>query len=268
MIFLSAMEHGTLFALTGAFAGLIAGILGIGGGMIVVPCLLYIFHLIQAIPTPIEMHMAAGTSLAIMIFTSQASIRAHYRQGDILWSTFMPLWPGIVLGAISGAVLADFVSSTALKIIFGIVLLLIGLNMLVNVKITYAKRFPAPWINRLFSYFMGLKSGFLGIGGGAVIIPYLNYCGVDTHKIPAVSSLCTFTVAVVGTITCMITGSNEPGLPPFATGYVYWPAVIWVAIPSMLFAPVGAQVSYALPIQQLKYGFTAILLIAAIDLLI
>ena len=268
MIFLAVMGHGTIFALTGAFAGLIAGVVGIGGGIIVVPALYYAFHQMQEIPLIYEMHMASGTSLAIMIFTSQASIRAHRRQGAIQWPIFYRLWPGIVTGTILGAIFAGFLPTSILKFIFGIVLLLIAINMLIHVQINYPRRFPRGWVNYVVSLLIGFKSGLLGIGGGTVIIPYLNYCGMDTHRIPGVSSLCTFTVAIIGTIAFIITGSQEAGLPSFCTGYVYWPAVIWVAIPSVLFAPVGAHLTYALPVQQLKYGFTAILLIAAMDLLI
>jgi uncharacterized membrane protein YfcA len=268
MIFVSAMEHGTIYAMTGAFAGLLAGALGIGGGMIVVPALLYIFHNTQIIPAEIEMHVAAGSSLAIMIFTSQASVRAHYQQGEILWPLYHRLWPGIIIGVIAGAIIADVLSTQWLKIIFGIFLLIVGLYMLLNFQITKAQRTPKSWVNAIVSCLIGFKSGLLGIGGGALIIPYLTYCGVEVRKIPSLSSLCTLTVAIVGTIACSITGSNEPGLPQFCTGYVYWPAVIWVAIPSVLFAPVGAHITYALPVQQLKYGFTVILLMTGVDLLI
>jgi len=267
MIIASIMEHGAMYAMTGAFAGFMAGVLGIGGGMVVVPALVYIFHHTQVIPDSLEMHVAAGTSLAIMIFTAQASVRAHNQQGEILWRIYQRLWSGLIIGTITGAIIADLLPTHWLKFLFGVFLLLIGLNMLTNVHVTYPHRFPSSRINRLISILIGLKSGLLGVGGGALIIPYLNYCGVDTRKIPAVSALCTLTVAMIGSIMFMITGSNEAGLPAYSTGYVYWPAVIWVAIPSLLFAPIGARMTYALPVQQLKYGFTAILLIAAIDLL-
>jgi uncharacterized membrane protein YfcA len=107
----------------------------------------------------------------------------------------------------------------------------------------------------------------LGIGGGALIIPYLNYQGVQAQKIPAISALCTMTVAVVGTVTCMITGYRELGLPNYCTGYVYWPAVLAVAMPSVLCAPWGTKMTYILPVRQLKYAFTAVLLLTAIHLL-
>ena len=267
MIIASLVEHGVVYALTGAFAGLIAGVLGIGGGMIVVPALLYIFNQTHAIPASMSMHVAAGSSLAIMIFTAQSSARAHHRQGEILWNIYSLLWPGIIVGTITGAIVADILPTHWLKILFGIFLIVIAINMLTNIHVTHPHRFPGNLINRLISFIIGFKSGLLGIGGGALIIPYLSYCGVETQKIPAISALCTLTVAMIGTIVFMITGSNEVGLPSYCTGYIYWPAVIWVAIPSVLFAPIGAHLTYTLPVKQLRYGFTAVLLIAGIDLL-
>lgn len=268
MILDSVAQHGAAFALTGAFTGFMSGVLGIGGGLIVVPALLYIFHHSHMVPELVEMHVAAGSSLAIMIFTAMSSVRAHQRQGELLWPVYHKLWPGIVLGTFFGALTADLLSTHWLQLLFGIFLLLISFKMLSDVHVTYPRKFPSRWLNGIVSFLIGLKSGLLGVGGGAVVIPYLNFCGVDTRKIPSLSALCTLSVSMVGTIAFIITGSNEPGLPSYCTGYVYWPAVIWVAIPSVLFAPIGAHVTYALPIRQLKYGLTAILIIAAIDMLI
>jgi uncharacterized membrane protein YfcA len=267
MILADLLEHGSLYALTGAFAGLMSGILGIGGGMIVVPALVYIFHQTNLIPSDIEMHVAAGSSLAIMIFTAMASVRAHHRQSEILWHIYNLLWPGIIAGTICGGILADLLPTHLLKILFGIFLLIISFKMLSNINVSHPHHFPGLWINRVVSYLIGLKSGLLGIGGGALILPYLSYCGVDIKKIPAISALCTLTVAMIGTITFVITGSNESGLPEYCTGYVYWPAVVWVAIPSVIFAPFGAHLTYTLPVKHLKYGFIAILFVVAIDLL-
>lgn len=268
MIIDSITEHGTAFALVGAFAGFMSGVLGIGGGMIVVPALVYIFHHSHLIPSSVEMHVAAGSSLAIMIFTAMSAVRAHQRQSELLWNVYHKLWPGIVLGTFFGALMADALSTHWLKLLFGVFLVIISVKMLSDIHVTHPRIFPSKWINGLVSFLIGFKSGLLGIGGGALIIPYLSYCGVDTRKIPSVSALCTLSVAMIGTLAFIITGSNEVGLPEYCTGYVYWPAVIWVAIPSVLFAPIGAHLTYALPVQQLKYGLTVILLIAAVDMLI
>ena len=267
MMVISILGYASIYAITGALTGLLSGLLGLGGGLIVVPALLYIFHLTHSIPPDLHMHVAAGSSLAIMIFTGLASIRAHHNIGGILWSVYYRLWPGIVIGTIAGAVLADHMSTHWLKVLFGLFLLFVSINMISNINITRRAIRPRKWVNRLVSVLIGFKSGLLGIGGGALVIPYLNYCGVNAQKIPAVSSLCTLTVAVTGTIAVMITGINELHLPAYCTGYIYWPAVILIAFPSVFFAPVGARLTYTLPVKQLKYGFVIILLIATFNLL-
>lgn len=261
------LEQALVYGGTGCIVGLIAGVLGIGGGMIIVPALLYIFQHTQQVPETMVMHFAAGTSLTIMIFTAQASVRAHVRRGGVLWSAFYKLRTGIIVGAILGAILADRLPTHWLKIILGIFLLLIALEMIFNPNVPHRDDFPAPWINRLVSTLIGFKSGLLGIGGGALIIPYLTYSGVERRQTVAVSAMCTLVVGIIGAIAFMITGSLEGGMPAYATGYVYWPAVFWVAIPSMLVAPVGARLTYSLPVRHLKYGFIVVLLIAAFQLL-
>lgn len=262
-------QSGAVYAVTGAFAGLIAGTLGVGGGLVLVPALAFIFHHNDRIPTTVVMHLAAGSSLAIMMITALSSLRAHYYLNRILWPLFFRIFPGLIIGVLLGAKMADWLSSYWLKMIFGVFLLLVSFKMYLDRNVARNDHhFPKPWIHHSFSTFVGLKSGLLGIGGGALIVPYLTYCGVDMRKIPAISVLCTVTIAVTGSLLFMYNGSNEVGLPDYAIGYVYWPAVLWVAIISSVFAPLGARWSYLLPIKHLKNAFILFLLFAAIDMLI
>lgn len=258
---------GLVYVFIGALAGILAGILGIGGGVIVVPALLFTFSQTQVIPNTLGMHAAAGSSLAVMIITSLASIRAHIKHDDILWSAFNRLRLGIVLGTLAGGVLAEFIPTEWLKIIFALFLFFIAFKMYANRDVVRAAHFPKTWINRLVSFLIGLKSGLLGVGGGVLIIPYLTYCGVDVRKIAAVSNLCTLTVALVGTIVFIATGWQAMSSIPYATGYVYWPAVIVVAFASSITAPIGAKLNYVVPVKQLKYGFILVLLIIATRML-
>lgn len=268
MIINELLTNGTLYALVGAFAGIMAGVLGIGGGMVVVPGLVFLFHRHQLIADPIIMQMAAGTSLAVMIVTAQASVRAHARHGEILWSVFKKLLPGVVIGTLIGALLAKQIPTLWLEKLFGVVILLIAVKMLMGMTARAGSHFPSAWIHWPVTFIIGFKSGLLGIGGGALIIPYLTWCGINLRQISAVSALCTLTVATIGTLTFMVTGWAQPDLPAYATGYIYWPAVLWVAIPSALFAPLGARMTYILPVDQLRYGFVVFLLITAADMLI
>lgn len=256
-----------LYILTGCFAGLMSGALGVGGGIVVVPALLMIFHHIGLVSDAISMHMAAGTSLAILMFTSQASIRAHRKLDDILWPVYHRLLPGLVLGTFLGALLADRIPSDWLKLFFGVFLLLIVANTWLDRKVTHGRQFPSRLINHLVSFLMGLLSGLLGIGGGLLIVPYLTHCGVDIRKIVAISVSCTMTVSVIGTVAFILSGYHQPELPAWSSGYVYWPAVLCVGIPGSLAAPFGARLAYIVPVKYLRAVFIILLLVTAIKML-
>jgi uncharacterized membrane protein YfcA len=262
------VTHGTIYAIAGAFAGLVSGLFGIGGGVVVVPALAYIFSHHDFVPAGMAMHMAAATSLAIMIFTSQSTVRAYTRQEQVLWPRFNSMILGIVIGTVLGVTFASYVPTDVLRIILGLFLLVVAFEMAINFKVKRSRKRPSWWFNSSVSSLIGFKSGLLGVGGGVVVIPYLNWCGVNARKIAAISALCTMTVSIVGASAFIVTSYHLPDLPSYATGYVYWPAVLLVAFPSMYFAPIGAKISYNLPMHKLKVAFTLILILTAIDLII
>lgn len=259
--------HQGLYLIIGLFAGLMSGILGIGGGVIVVPALVFIFQYNHLVPADVIMHVAAGTSLAVMIFTSLASLSAHYKMGEILWQVFNKLWPGIILGVCVGAFTAQFIPTLWLKIIFALFLLFVAFKMFVDRDKAQVRATPKMLYHHLVSLFIGFKSGLLGVGGGVLVIPYLTFSGVPVRKIAPVSNLCTFTVAIVGSLVFMATGYREMAAVAYATGYVYWPAVLSVALASAVIAPIGAKLNYILPVKQLKYVFIIILILTALKML-
>lgn len=264
---MSLLLQNILYIFAGMFTGLMSGILGIGGGIIVVPTLLFIFEMNPDIPSSLNMHMAAGSSLAVMLFTSFAAIFAHYRIEPILWWVYRRLVTGIIMGTVLGALLATLLSTTHLKFLFACFLVFVAYKMLTHSDQTAHLRFPKKWVNFLVSFLIGIKSGLLGVGGGVLIIPYLTYCGIDQRRIAPVSSLCTMTVAAIGTLTFTLLTHQMVDVA-YASGYIYWPAVLWVALTSMLFAPLGAKLSYILPRQGLRYAFVFILVLTIIGLLI
>ena len=264
-----AFLNGALtYLLVGGIAGFLSGLFGIGGGMIVVPALLYIFKYNPFIPADQIIRFAVGTSLAIMLLTSLVSIRSHRKLGEVLWSVYQRLWLPISIGVLAGSIVANFIPTNWLTTIFGVFLLFVSWKMFTGMGRNGPHHFPSRAINHLVCLFIGLFSGLLGIGGGTLIIPYLTYCGVDPHRITAITVLCSLTIAWIGTLLFMILGSYELYHSPMTLGYVYWPAMIWVALPSMLFAPIGVKLTYALPIKQLHYAFMILLFITAVDLLI
>ncbi|OGV47322.1 MAG: permease [Legionellales bacterium RIFCSPHIGHO2_12_FULL_42_9] len=256
-----------VYSLVGIAAGFLSGLFGIGGGIIVVPALLYIFKDNQFIPVLQLMRFAVGTSLAIMLFTSFVSIRSHQKLGEVLWSVYQRLWFWISIGVIAGSVATNFMPTYWIKTIFAVFLLFISWKMLTGMGRAGPNHFPSRSMNSLVNFVIGLLSGLLGVGGGTLIIPYLTYCGVDSHRITAVTVLCSLTIALLGTFIFMILGSYEHYQSSMTLGYIYWPAALWVAIPSMIFAPMGARLTYVLPVKQLRYAFVVLLLITAVNLL-
>ena len=257
-----------MYILVGVGAGFLSGLFGIGGGIIVVPALLYILKDNRFIPLEQVMHFAVGTSLAIMLFTSLVSIRSHQKLGEVLWSVYQRLWFPLAMGVIAGSIAANVTPTYWLTRLFGIFLLFVSWKMLTGMGHRGPNHFPSRLVNGVVNFVIGLLSGLLGIGGGTLIIPYLTYCGIDPHRITAVTVLCSLTIAWIGTLIFIILGSYALHQSPMALGYIYYPAVVWVAIPSMILAPLGARLTYRLPVKQLRYAFIILLVITAVDLLI
>ncbi len=256
-----------LFAITGSVAGTLAGLLGIGGGMIVVPCLVYIFTYI-GMPEASMMHAASATSLSAMIFTSSVSAYSHYKREAVLWPVVKKLLPGIVTGTILGMLLASLLSTAVLKIIFGIFLLFIAFRMFVSFKPKPSRELPGPLGSFGVASLIGGKSGLLGVGGGALMVPFFTYCNISIREAAGTSAACGFPIALVGTLSAIATGwHHDPG-DFYTFGYVYWPATLAVALFSMVFVFLGAKLSKIMPVTIIRKIFACVLVLAALDLLI
>lgn len=261
------MDTLLLYLLLGVFAGTLAGLLGVGGGLVMVPVLVFIFQG-QAMPGAVIMHMALGTSLAIIMLTSLSSIRAHQQRGAVLWVVCGRLTPGIVLGALSGAVVADALPDAVLKPVFGIFELLVALQMWLGVRPSMQRSLPDWPGMSVAGWVIGTVSAIVGIGGGTLTVPFLTWCRVGIHNAVATSAACGLPIAVAGTLGFIATGWNETGLPDRSSGYVYWPAFAAVAITSILFAPLGARLAHALPADKLKKFFAIFLAILGVRMLV
>lgn len=260
-----------LYIVTGAVTGLLAGLLGVGGGIVVVPSLAYIYRYLD-MPSFAIMHMAVSTSLAAMIFTTAVAVILQHRRGNIVWSTFYRLAPGIVLGTVFGAYIASSLPTHLLKLLFGAFMVLIAARMLFKLLFPKPEEIepapPALIVQLITGLFIGLISGMLGIGGGAITVPVLLYFGLSPHKSAATSSICAFLLSIVGTISFIITGWSLTGLPAGSTGYVYWPAALSIALASILFVPLGAKLARKLSGDALKRIFSIFLLLVGLDMLI
>lgn len=255
------------FVLLGAFAGLVAGLLGIGGGLIIVPVLVAIFQH-QNLATPAIVHLAVGTSLASIVFTSFASVWAHHRQGGVLWPLFRQLTPGIVVGAWLGASIANFIPTEALQHVFGWFELYVAIQMTLNIKPKPQRRFPGAWGAFGVGNIIGTVAALVGIGGGTLTVPFLTWCNVAMRNCVATSAACGLPIAITGALGFMVIGWDKPHLPESSLGYIYLPALLGIVSASVLSAPLGANLTHKLPAAHLKKVFAVLLYILAARMLL
>lgn len=256
-----------LYLALGAFAGVMAGMLGVGGGLIIVPVLAWIFGR-QQVSDALIMHLAIGTSLASIVVTSISSVRAHHRRGAVLWPAFWRLTPGIVIGAWLGAAVADVLSSTALTKIFAVFVLMVSAQMAFGAKPAPQRELPGAAGMAVTGGVIGVLSAIVGIGGGSLTVPFLIWCNIHMRQAVATSAACGLPIALAGSVGFIVTGFNAADLPAWSLGYVYGPALIGVAFASMLTAPLGAKLAHTLPTDSLKKIFAVFLAVIGTKMLL
>ena len=254
------------YLLTGAVAGLAAGLLGIGGGLIIVPALALLFAS-QAFAGDTLMHFAVGTSLATIIPTSVSSLLAHHRRGSVYWPAVRGLTPGILLGALAGAWLAQQVSSAWLGVLFGVFEVLVALQLLAGARPAAHRAVPGVAGMSVAGGVIGALSALLGIGGGTLTVPFLLWHRVDIRMAVGTAAACGLPIAVAGAAGFAVAGMPVGVSPGFSSGFIYWPAVAGVTLTSVLLAPVGARLAHYLPRQALQRTFAILLLLVGLKMI-
>lgn len=257
-----------IYFLIGSVAGMLSGLLGIGGGLLVVPALAYVFSHYSIVPHNLVMHVAAGTSLTVMIATTARSMWAHSKKGVSFWPIYRQFLPGVIVGTICGALLAHLLHSDILRIVFAIFILTVAVSMLLQRKANPKRGLPGRVGMSICGFAIGGKSGLLGVGGGALTIPLLVYCNVSMRVAVVVSIAVGMTVAVIGSVTFLLSGLHASGLPAHSTGYIFWPACFAVALGSVVFAPLGATFSHRLSVEFLKRIFALFLLVVGVHMML
>ena len=253
------MFYAAAYIALGLFAGFIAGLLGVGGGLIIVPVLVFIFHA-QFFPEQIVMHLALGTSLASIIFTSLSSVRAHHAHGAVNWRVWRQVTPGILVGTFLGSLGAAYLSARFLKVFFVVFVFYVGTQMLLDIKPKVARDLP-----RLPGMFaaggiIGAVSSLVGIGGGTLSVPFMTWCNIKLHEAIGTSAAIGLPIAAAGSAGYIMSGLTAPALlPEFSLGFVYLPALIALVIASVLTAPLGAKLAHRLPVTKLKKIFALLL---------
>jgi len=252
----------------GAFAGVLAGLLGVGGGIVIVPALYHLFATI-GIDDAVRMHVAVGTSLSTIVATSVSSMRAHHRRGAVDWTLLKSWGPAIALGVIAGAALAGAASGDALEAVFGVVALLVALYMaFAPATLRLAQSLPRGAAKLGIGVVIGTLSSMMGIGGGSLTVPVLTLCGVDIRRAVGTASGVGLIIAVPGTIGFAAAGWGVPGLPPGSLGYVSVVGFAVLVPMTVLCAPLGARLAHAVPQMALRRAFAAFLALTAVRLLI
>lgn len=248
----------------GLLAGILSGLLGLGGGVVIVPALVAIFTW-QKFPSDISMHMAAGTSLAVVMLTTASATWSQHKRKAVAWNYLKYLIPGMVIGAIIGVYLGERLSSQALRYAFAIFCVVLAYRLIfAKVKPLNAElRLYSKWALLTIALFAGVLAGLLGIGGGAIVIPLLMWLGLSMPMVSGTSAACAFPTAVTGSIFSMIVGLHYYGLPDYSTGFIYWPAAIILGVGSMIAAPAGVALAHRLPEKTVKRIFALILVLIA-----
>ncbi len=255
------------YLVLGACAGLIAGLFGIGGGLIIVPVLVFSFGL-QGMSPEVLTHAAVATSLATIVVTSISSVRTHHGKLGVRWDIFKPLAVGIVIGAILGVKTAAQLSGPMLQLLIGCFAILIAIQMGLGLKPKPARQVPGAAGLGVVGSLIGYASALFGIGGGSMTTPYLNWCNVRIQQAIGTSAACGLPIAITGALVNIQQGWEHPALMPWSLGYVYLPAFIGIVLTSAWFAGYGARLAHALPERTLKRAFALLLLIVGIRFLI
>jgi uncharacterized membrane protein YfcA len=260
------MEWWIVYLLMGLFVGFFAGLLGIGGGLILVTLMVYLFTL-QGFPADRLLHLALGTSIASIVFTSISSLRAHHKHGAVRWDILRMAVPGLVIGTLLGTIVADLLQSKYLAIFFVIFVYYSAAQMFANVKPKPTRQLPGKAGMIAVSLVIGVVSSLVGVGGGVMTIPLMNLCNVPMRQAIGTSAALGLPIAVAGTAGFIATGWGKDHLPALSVGYVYLPALVGIVIGTFITVPWGAKMAHSMPVTRLTKIFAVILFILATKML-
>jgi uncharacterized membrane protein YfcA len=251
------------FIALGCGVGFLAGLLGIGGGMTMVPLLTLAFVYQQFAPEHV-VHIAIATAIAVTVLTSLSSVRAHHAHGAVLWPVWRLLVPGIVLGSLLGPQIVRGISTQLLAAIFAVIATLTATQMLIDLKPRAARELPGKWGMYSAGFGIGLISSMFGAGGAFVSVPFMTWCNVKIHNAVATSAALGLPIAVAATVGFALAGWRVTGLPRYSIGYIYLPALVTISLGSVLLAPVGARFAHRWPVKKLRRAFACLLYALAI----
>ncbi|MDG9970294.1 sulfite exporter TauE/SafE family protein [Achromobacter mucicolens] len=262
------IPHFLGLAALGVASGFLAGLLGIGGGIVLVPVLTF-FLQGQELAAGLAVKMAIATSMAVILFTSFSSVSAHHRRGAVDWQIVRGLTPGIVAGSlISSLGVFALLKGNVLAVVFSVFMLFSAVQMFRGRQPAAARGLPgAPGLLGAGSA-IGALSGLVGVGGGFISVPFLSWCNVPVHRAVATSAALGFPIALANVGGFILGGLDTAGRPAHSMGFVWTPGLALVAAFSVLTAPLGARAAHRLPVARLKRAFAGMLFAVSAYMLI
>ena len=249
----------------GAIVGVLAGLLGIGGGLQVVPALVFLLPM-AGIDPALAMHFALATSLSTIIFTSGSSAINHIKFGNFELLAVKWLIPGVVIGGFLGSYIADWIPGQYLSKVFAVIVLLLALQMYFSIRTVALSSMPNQYLTTASGVIIGSIASLAGIGGGALTVPFLNRYGIEMRKAIGTSSICGSVIAISGMIGFIWHGSHVENLPPYSIGYVYLPALLCISLTSIFTTKYGVRLVNFLPTPILKRIFAVFLMFVSITM--
>ncbi|MGE4242108.1 sulfite exporter TauE/SafE family protein [Ramlibacter sp.] len=246
------------FAALGIGSGFLAGLLGIGGGMVMVPFITMILAN-KGFAPDYTVKMAVATSLATICFTSMSSVRAHHKRGAVRWEVVRSFAPGILVGGFLGAQVAVFMPGKLLGVLFALFVAFSATQMLLDRKPKPTRTLPGPLAMFGVGGVAGFLSSIVGAGGAFVSVPFMTWCNVKIHEAVATSAALGFPIAIAGTLSYIWAGQDLPQMPPGAIGYLYLPGLVIISLASVTLAPLGARTAHRMDIRPLKRAFAFVL---------
>jgi uncharacterized membrane protein YfcA len=260
------MEWWIVYLLMGLFVGFFAGLLGIGGGTMLVALMVFLFTA-QQFPADRVLHLALGTSLASIVFTSLSSLRAHHQHGAVRWDIVRMVIPGLVIGTLLGAVVAEFLKSKYLAIFFVVFVYYSAAQMFADVKPKPTRQLPGKAAMNFAAVIVGIISSLVGAGGGVVTIPLMTMRNMPMRHAIGTSAALGLPIAITATVSYIVAGLAKDQLPPLSLGYVYLPALVGIVVGTFVTVPWGARTAHRIPVPLLKKVFAVILFLLATKML-
>ena len=255
------------YATAGALVGFLAGMLGIGGGMTLVPVLATLF-VAQHLTPDHTVHLALGTAMASIVFTSTASVREHHRHAAVDWPIVKRIVPGMLLGALIATVASGWIPQRALALAFAVIVYAGATQILIGRKPSTHARMPETPVVFAVATVIGVISGLVSAGGTFLTVPFMLYCGVRMHTAIGTAAAIGIPVAVIGTIGYIISGWRIANLPPYTLGFVLLPALALLVTGSIITAPMGARAAHKMPVITLRRVFACLLYVLATKMII